>query len=572
MNTLAEIDQSVLRPVAMDVVSQIKAQVGINKNTPVYFPGGIGAVVPPGSEKDTADKENTALFAQQKAIHIEVEQDYDLPDINCTPLYRSGSTPIFIDRIRNVVITPIYFNTDVTIRFRYVTHSKSEAFKWRDDMRLRASQHGDINLHTLNYHYPIPEQHLLLLKDVYELKNANDTIVESFQQYLRRYFDLRMTIITDKVGQDFMYVIKERQARVQGIYDFDAVPDKPNRDDGTTTWSIEFGYKFTFERPSVVRSDYPVMVHQSLMPMKYLTYIKDRSFDHNTYNSDDYGVRGSMRMFESDQVSISMDRPHGVINIPEYDLFNPAALLVNTAPVVTVLCSISNTDRRTLFNLNDLGDITIDPDVLKYIREGEHMHICKPYRTAYTLSLYKGDVLMPTGSLQCDSGLNISSIEDLDITQIYRVVLFCNIDASMVAPDALERMVNYPNALNKYIEFSYNNLNRLTGLIRIPIRNRSDLAVTYWLLTGKSLFGTPPEMSDHPNTLPGYLLSSTNMSKELRQLLISTVANAYGTTVNEIAKKYGPMSPQLLLALRNKLTVTPNVARVSVLALRKENQ
>jgi hypothetical protein len=306
--------------------------------------------------------------------------------------------------------------------------------------------------------------------------------------------------------------------------------------------------------------------------MKYLTYIKDRSFDYNNYNADDYGVRANMRMFESDQVATSLEKPHGVINIPEYDLFTPAALFVNTAPVFTALCSISNTDRRTLFNLADLGDVTIDTDVLKYIRESEYTHICKPYRTAYTLSLYKGDVLMPVGSLQCDSGLNISSTEDLDITQVYRVVLFCNIDASMVAPDALERMVNYPSALNKYIEFSYNNLNRLTGLTRIPIRNRSDLAVTYWLLTGKSLFGAPPDMSDHPNTLPGYLLSSTNMSKELKQLLVNTAAGAYGTSVGEIVKKYGPMSPQLLLAIRNKLTVTPNVARISVLALRKEDQ
>lgn len=566
--TLEEVDQSILRPVVIDMVSQIKSITGIPKSVPIYFPGDIGVVAPPGTEIESTDKENTVLFATQKAVRIEVEQDYDLDYVLSTDVGPNASSACFFDKEHDVMLVPIYVKSEVTIHFKYSTHSKTEAFRWREEMRLNASKGRDINIHTLNYHYLIPTPYLLLLKDVYDKKEKILPTNETFNQYLIRCMSTRLVVLTDQAKTDYRYAIKEQQHRIQGLYEFGYIPQKPNKNDDSGTWTIEFDYKFNYERPAFMLAVYPVMVRQQLLGMKYFDHITTKPIIPD--NPDDInhsGYRAATSYFENintNPVTI------GAMHIPEHDVFIPTTKLSYTEPVLTVLVSLSEADKRSLFNLKELGDLILDKTVVELLESGDSSKLCKPYQTLYTAHLYENNTLMPVNYLHCDSSLNLTSNFDLDLRKIYRVVITVNTHLGMINPVSIQRLESRPDAVTKYIELAYNSLYDISQTTSIPIKTKSDINLVYWLLTGKNLFFDPKDLSDHPSSIPEFIISRTRLSKEMKEFLLVSNTGILKSTTKELEIKYGSMNSQYLLNLRSQLTVTPRVVRTCIFATRKQ--
>jgi hypothetical protein len=436
--TLTETGQSVTRPVIYDIIGQIRHITKINPDSKIHYPGDIERMYTPGSELGQTDK--TAHFNTTNYVYIDVEEDYDKDRIGSTTTTRSEQIPIFLDPKLQVAVVPIYATSQVTINFKYRCPSKSEANRWRDDMRIRVSQMRDVNLHSVTYHYPLPTEVLGVLKTVYGLRELYRGYGESFDEWVLSNASDRLTVVTDQIGNFSQVAVSETQSRIVGLFDIDTIPDKAEREEAGI-WTISFGYKFSYEKPIAVHLKYPVMVHNNLMPAEYTIFDGVTNLDRKSLSR---GTSFSaLQIFEVDSLMTGLMEEDSLVRIPSFDDFRIVSAPVGTGTTFIALTEVDTQDSKTLLNLRELGDIVLKRSILNFIRDSEYTYVSQIYKSVINLSLYRNQYLTSSGNIICDKNLTLTSKDVLDLRNQHRVRFGIVTDLALLDPKALERLRKY---------------------------------------------------------------------------------------------------------------------------------
>lgn len=445
--TLPETAQSVFRPVIIDIVSQVQKITRISEDTKIFFPDDSEAMQTHGSGVNREDK--SALFGVSKYNFIEVTEDFDLDDLSSSNVNGRGNEPIFEDTKLQVIMSPVYASSQVTVNFKYRCPSKTEALRWRDDMRVRVSQMREMNLHTITYNYLLSPELLKLLKEVHTLRENVEGYSDTFEEYFASKTTSRLLLISDGVGSDVRLTVSEVQSRIIGLYDFDALPEKPERDDGTGTWTISFSYKFKYDKPIACNIRYPIMVHNQLLPIEY-TYFNDKAYNLDTVTKRYSESLRALSMFESDSIMNRRLDPRITLRLPSFDDFVIPSAPGGTGTVFTALCEVAD-DKKLLLNLNELGDIELDSDILDFIKGAEYPYVTKLFRSIINIGLYRNNNAVETSALTCDINLNVSSNLELNLRDQHRIRMSLLVDISYLDRKAIDRLRQYPKAFVKLI-------------------------------------------------------------------------------------------------------------------------
>lgn len=437
---LRDLHYSVERPVILSIVRQLMDITQISHQTPIHFPG-----VEAKGLQQTASLEQAPLQANRwpydEKILIEVEEDY-LPERLLTmPVQQPEHAFIFRDPKLGIFIKPVYSTTKVSLNFKYKARDKNQAQMWRNEMRTRTAMLRDLNLHEVDYHYHFQEEYFALLQELHRLRETVAGYGEDFNDYFTQHLTSRARLITNLSGQAGIWGVAERQIRIQGYYDFEGAPEKGEREDEHDNWQIGFNYQFTYEKPIALNAAYPLMVHNQLLDEAYRpTEAIYRLEDQPTqYSVSSY----AFAHFESDQRSLKAKAYEG-LTIPAFDEFIPANVLPSTVKVLTALVSISPENRRTLFNLKDLGEFQFQPELLQFLSESEYPYLGRDFRSICMLSLYRDNQLQESGSLVVNTNLDVMASKDLDLRQCYHVRFSLVSDYSFLPIAALKRLHRYP--------------------------------------------------------------------------------------------------------------------------------
>ena len=446
--TLPENSQSVTRPVIMDIVRQVEEITKIDVSSKIFFPGDTQRMQTPGTNIDN-NNERFAIFNTDRITFVEVEEDYNKDALSTTAVTRSEHIPIFQDEALRVKMTPVFATSAVTINFTYRCPSKTEAMRWRDDMRIRISQMRDLNLHTITYHYPVPLEYLVILKLIHEKRESVEPYGQSFQEYVYSFSNQRLKLVSDLVGKDTRLVIPDCQTRILGMFDFDGLPNKIERDETNGVYTIAFSYKFEYEKPIGCNMKYPVMIHNQLLPADYIEFTDD------AYNLDKVNKTFplslyAMNAFETDTIMNGVIDPGYVLRLPEYDDFRLNQFHPGTGSVLFALCEV-DTDKKTLCNLSELGEIALDEDILNFIREKEYPYLTKLYQSILHVDLYRNEFLTNINTITCDNQLNIKAVNLLDLRNQHRIRLSIVCDLTLLSREAIDRLKGYPKAFVKII-------------------------------------------------------------------------------------------------------------------------
>lgn len=443
--TLSDIAQSVSRPMVLGIAAQVQDKTKIPRDAKVFFPGDIQKMRTAGSDIDT-EPGRRAIFNTDRYIFIEVEEALDNEAIGTTAVSRDEQIPVFMDPGLGVYVTPVYATVQVTINFQYRTPSKNEAHKWLQDIRMRLSMLRDVDVHSIPYHYRLPGPALEVLKEVYDKREAVAPYGQTFAEYFTLHATPRLTVIGDLTGQHKELAISETQGRIIGLYGFEGVPEKPSRDDSTATYQVSFSYKFNYEQPIGVNLRYPVMVHNQLLNPEFIEFPYEEGDLNKTFKSFSQSMH-AMHAFETDTQVNAKYWGDLSLTIPPYDDFTTPEKLNRSAPVFTLLCEVDSSDKRTLFNLGDLGEYGINDEVLEFIRLSEYSHMTKAYTSILQLELYRGQHRSSSSSLVVDADLNVRSSVPLDLRQSHRVRLSLVTDLTLLTQSAIRRLMAYPKAL-----------------------------------------------------------------------------------------------------------------------------
>ena len=459
--TLNSIEQSVSRPIVIDIVNQIRDITNISKDTKILFPGdNTGRQLNPGSSID--DRDRSAEYLDNRFLQIEVSENFQLDSLGTQALTKEEHIPIFCDNALGVYVKPAYTTVDVVISFKYRTFSKAEAKRWRDDIWMRTGQLRDINLHKIRYNYAFPSNFIEILQAIHTLRENVAGYNQTFDEYFKSNASNRFTNISNTNGSESNLVIAETQSRIVGMFDFAGAPEPEEKDASNTSWLISFNYKISYERPTMCNMVYPIMIHNQLLDAKY-TVLNNSGYDpRNDDNSRTVSLQ-ALQMFELPTITDKSVNPNPIILIPNHDEFIPDYILGGTSSILFALCEV-DADGVSLLNLNELGDIMIDKDILDFIIQSEYPYITKQYQSILYLAAYANKNINNSVNITCDSSLNVISSIPLNLRVNNRVRFAIVVDLTLLSEDAIRRLKLFPKAFVKIIAAINSALANFPGL------------------------------------------------------------------------------------------------------------
>lgn len=446
---ISDLMYTVDRPVAFDVVRQLMDITQISSKTPIRLFGDETK----GLQKNTTLNEDTSQWNKypfDDMLTIEVSEDFDPDRMLSTQVKNPENLFIFRDAKLGVGIKPVYAAANVTITVKYRGSDKNKANTWRNSIRTNVSMGRDINLHNINYSYQIPEESIFILKEIHRLRELQEGYGDTFDEYFSTRITNKANTVSNLNGNKIDWVVTEIQSRIQGVFDFQTqgVPDKAEKEGDSAAYTTTFVYKFTYDKPIHLNMVYPVMIHNKLLGKKYRFTELPYKLEDRPLNFTQTGVAFSK--FEECAQILNYYGNKG-LSIPEFDYdFQPNSIPTSTAKVLTALSAISSHDKRTLFNLNDLGNFKLEQSILDFIKH-ERLYIPKTFGSIFCLHLYKNNDLQESGSLVIDENLNVTSITDLDVRQTYRVRLGLFVNISTLRKDVLSRLKEYARTHPEFI-------------------------------------------------------------------------------------------------------------------------
>lgn len=356
----------------------------------------------------------------------------------------NDAKPLFLNN--HISISTEFINYEMNISITYQTRSKVNAEELVNYLKDHAITRGGGYIHSVDYYYIFPNALLGLLEDIFVTGKINLNDDKTFIDFIKSGNIMNAIVLTSDIngyqGTDIgLAAVATNQ--IHGLFEVDIKDTVKEFDTGTNTWSVPVTYKLNYMSPESLIVDYALLVNNSMLPNKYYIEKADHATDPIRVVNNLHPEGFTISEYKQDYVSIPPFDNHKV-NVQSNRIFKP---------ILSVLVSITNDDLKTLFNLSDLYYYTIKEEYLEYMRLN-YLSIVKPMRIGFdgifTLDIYDGNRLLPKNTVTIDNLLNISSIEDLDITRVYRVVLSVVTDFTMLTPRGLNSIK--PLNIDKQLE------------------------------------------------------------------------------------------------------------------------
>lgn len=449
---LPDIEKTVTRPSIYQVIDQVRDILSMEKDAEVLYAGKRGVIRATGSAVSEAGRENEAKFNTDDYVKIEVIETPDTDAVQEIQHHSYDNRPVFLDKLLGFSLRPIYHPTKIEITFSYQSTSETTVNEWMAAQITKASRGRDTHLHHVSYRYPLSMEFLIAMTDIHRLREAVDGYGEDLMTYFNKHRSNRLTFITNLAGEQAVPVVHEHQGEIVGSFDFTVAPEKPvfNKDKGT--WTAEFTYRYTFWKPEQCMLEYPIAVHNQLMPEIYLKDLEE-VVDYQT-NHAHYSYGGhALANFSLDKAR--GDRyPTPYLNIPSYDDFKPEVKR-HTATIFMARCFLDDT-QSDLLDFNDLGDLEIDSDILAFLRS-EAPYLTKQFFSVFLVEHYVNGMLQPYEDLEVTPELMVRSKKKLSYRDTHHVRFAAIPEITHPLYEALKRVSRSPKAFLKIVA-SFNEL------------------------------------------------------------------------------------------------------------------
>lgn len=450
------IETSVSRPVTLDIADQVMEILQIPKDTRIVFKGDSDSVYQSGSlVKDSSNPTSTTgntnhvQMAANSQLSIEVTERFMEEYLGTFAVNQPEHTPFFHDDKLGITAKIVYIPTEVSINFKYKSRSKSLTDKIRHDTWARVNNLRDVNLHTVTYTVPVSDAFINVIRYLHALRENVAGYGESFNDYFLSYASPALTQISRLNGKNPNYSLQETATRILGLFDFTGAMEKAEKDSEGSTYTLDFSYKFTYEKPSNQVLKFPVAIHNQLVDRRLVDHDSPNITEKKkTFYSSSIK---HMRQWEIDNVLDQLVDTVSYITIPSYDDIIYDNHVSGTRTLFSAICAVDDATPKLLLNLNDLGSFHFNEDILNFIKEEEWKYIYKPYQSFLHISHYRNSFLTRHDSVTVDRDLNFQSSSNLDKRVINRVRLSIAKNILDVDHRVIQRLLKYPKILRTLV-------------------------------------------------------------------------------------------------------------------------
>ncbi len=447
-------NDSITRPVSIGVLNDIKEILYINKDIRAKLSNEIDSYI---TNEQWDPIKLSSNSPRLEDIQFSANETVNQDTLITTSTNYNEYKAVLHDKEVNAFIRPIYVESEIEFNIKFRTKSKSNANNFINMLKLNLADNETMTLHNIEYMFYIPPEILELFLDIARLEdNINEEHI-GYEDYLIKNSDGRMSLVGGLDGnvKNMNIVIKEKQLDVVGHFE-DSISDlKGEYQDSTGTWEADITYKLAYNKPIALFISYPPLIYNQLLPRKYLI-LKDRTLGSNNLSKSKTYTNEENEPFNNGlRLDAMRDRKVNTtefINIPNFDSFKPSNKQPYLIPVFSLLLSIDNEDKRSLFNLREIPEYKLHDSFMEFIEAREWKFICSRYDSIFYLTILENESVMDDGSIVMDSNLNVSATLDLDLKKTYRVMFHILTDLSVASPKSALRLNNYKETFNTALE------------------------------------------------------------------------------------------------------------------------
>lgn len=438
--------ESSTRPIAVQIAKNLLKSHAAPKGARIVFPGDTGKIAQPKStiSDKRADENNFLNTDSTVTITVTEEPLEDRILSTAVTKPKEENKFIFFDKELGINMRPVLTPTELTISFRLRFRDKNIAQQHYNNVKTRASLGRAEQLHMLTYHYGVPYQYVYMLTEMWRIRERVDPLNEDMKGWFDRCFSERLTVITNQAGHldTGVMVIPENQVGVLGWFDFSYQPTKEEREHEGGTYLTGFDYKIQFDKITDMILEYPVMIHNQILPKT----IRDDETE-ETPDTLLQTMQFSKSLFEF-MISQQPKYLSGIEGwaYPFFDdwIVSRTPRGVNT--LLTVLVEVDPDDKRDLFNIEDIDDFDYDQDVMDFLKT-EHEHIARIGKSVFYINMYEGDTSTGFDKVVMDNQLNLRTVDEMSLRINNRVHIGIISDWTMLDQQAVLRLRAVPDVV-----------------------------------------------------------------------------------------------------------------------------
>lgn len=449
ISEVPELDLNVRRPVVDKIIRDLFDQTNIRPDELNIIQMGSADAIPALNSSMNQSVKKERLNADTR---IEVTISEEVTNKINAPVRYNEYPMIFCDEDLFVQMKTSYKQTKNTIDVTFISKSRADALNWMNSIQRQVSQRSFNPIHTVEYYYPIPIQYMYALSKIHELREKIAPYNESFGKWLRDHFTDTMTTITNQAGTQIQFAIKEVQTNVIGYYEFSEDPPKPEKGNGETNWTVSFSYSFWYERPADCLIEYPIVIHNQIIPKE----IRDDRKIEDLYPLH-YTLTNSGQAFANFN---AYNRPLQKFDkftgnaVPHFDDWFPSYFLPDYESMIRVASCVDPNNPKWVGSLLDTDPYVYKEAIIKYMKD-EYKWLNKRSENLFLISLHRFNQLYATDNLIIDNELNVFTKQDMGLRDMWHLDTdVCN-DISVLSDRALEALGKHPDAFDAYVDAYY---------------------------------------------------------------------------------------------------------------------
>lgn len=459
---IEEVHKTVTRPISIEIIRRMLEYTGLDPNKFRANMKGFAEAVPvPNSTIQEHDRNGTNRVKTDYVMDLEVQEE--IISDGATPVRYKDNNPIFFDKDLRIKIVPVMPLVKTTVSVVYQTRDKVEALNWVRRIKARVYQTATTHYHRVDYHYPIPKAIAFYLMVIHQLREQTEPYNETFGEWCKRCFARTYTVISNLAGDGQQLAIKERQTNIHGWFDFEHEPEKPEKtDDNAGGWTVRFDYIFHYQRPDSLVFDYPLMIHNSLLPIEMIQTERPEHRDsHTEYQSAvDYA---------QDRIALTHLK-HGAkvypgIVEPNFDDWIPPDFPPYTTMFSRSLIQLDLDDKKWVSNLDELlSEYEFKDYFLDYFKDNPS-DLLKLGENIFNVVLYRWtDKISSQDNLVIDENLKISTVKDMQPRDMWHLCLYILVDPLALSETGWYKASKYCNVLKDWLNWvaGENYANRIT--------------------------------------------------------------------------------------------------------------
>lgn len=450
ISNIQESEDSIVRPIVMEVARKIMRATGIPADTRIFYPGFAETGQQKGSSIDPKENYDPVIFNHGNRLNIEISENDDVA------LMSYGTTkamfpPVFEDSALGFFCRPEILPSQVTINFTYRATDKASAIRWRDMCRIKTAALRQQLLFTINYHYPLGETFMEIAKKIHEMRNNIAPYNDLLNDYIKENSSQGLTQITTLGKTNTSWVVPMRQQRVQGWFEFETGPEEASKEGNLGDATISFSFKFLYDRPDAIYIRYPLFVHQQELPEEFLPNMMMTKRPEEFSRIASASVNPLLSFEDCGQNYNRILQRRG-LSYPPADDFIPGFVTLGTVRFYTSFVFVSPDDPRDVLKLDEAApDWRIDDDVLQFMKD-EAPYMNTAGKSVFNVSVYQGQLPLHSKYVEIDGDLNVRLNKDMDLRKPYRLRFGVYYDWSLLDPDAIERAKEHGEAAKKVID------------------------------------------------------------------------------------------------------------------------